>query len=247
MEDQALAVIDPSVSTHTISYRITSEHAFTIGASLSLGEALRRAVMGRARSMLGARNIPWTLSGHDVPPRNRHDHAFYLPEDRDRDGRLDHFLVHVGAGVDEVAAAVLDALDYILSAPRQPRIVVERETAANAAPLLQAARVWRSATPYLHPWHLKKKFTVADQLRRECRIRGLPEPVNILPLDSIQRGGKSWRPHQFQRRREKQTTRQPDRRGQFIELHFEQPVAGPLALGYACHYGLGLFEPARID
>ena len=252
MDDQALAITTPSILSDTVSYRITSDSTFDIGASLPLGEAFRRAVMGRARTMLGAQNIPWQLSGHDVPPQNRHDHAFYLPEDRDGDGLLDHFIVRIGAGIDGATTSVLDALGYILAAPRHPRITVERETAAShamhgGAPLLQTARIWRSVTPYLHPWFLKKKFTVADQLRRECRARGLPEPTGITLLDSIERHGRSWRLHHFQRRREKQAARQPDRRGQFVELHFDQPVAGPLALGYACHYGLGLFEPARID
>ena len=27
-------------------------------------------------------------------------------------------------------------------------------------------------------------------------------------------------------------------------LEFEKPVRGPVALGFACHYGLGLFVPA---
>ena len=29
-----------------------------------------------------------------------------------------------------------------------------------------------------------------------------------------------------------------------IELRFAQPVRGPVALGFACHFGLGLFAPA---
>jgi len=28
-----------------------------------------------------------------------------------------------------------------------------------------------------------------------------------------------------------------------IELRFAQPVRGPIALGFACHFGLGLFVP----
>ena len=30
---------------------------------------------------------------------------------------------------------------------------------------------------------------------------------------------------------------------QFIRLHFEQPVTGPLALGRLSHFGLGLLAP----
>ena len=250
MDEPALATAPSPLSIDTVCYRITSDSPFDIGVSLPLGEALRRAVMGRARTMFGEQNIPWQLSGHDAPPQNRHDHAFYLPEDRDGDGIIDHFLVHIGGGLDNRIEAVLDSLGYILPGAGRPRLIVARETETsrqNTAPLLRPSRIWRSITPYLHPWFRKKKFDVADQLRRECRARGLPEPARITWPDSIERGGRIWRSHHFRRRREKQVSRQPDRRGQFVELHFDQPLAGPLALGYACHYGLGLFEPVRID
>lgn len=250
MEAIAHATREHRTAPVSISYRITSDSAFEIGATLLLGEAFRRAVMGHARKLLGADCIPWQLSGHDVPPQNRHEHAFYLPEDRDGDGIIDHFLVHIGGGLDERLEAVLDSLGYILPGARRPRLTVVRETGTsrqNAAPLLRPSRVWRSVTPYLHPWFRKKKFDVADQVRRECRARGLPEPSRITWPESIERGGRTWRLHHFQRRREKQVSRQPDRRGQFVELHFDQTLAGPLALGYACHYGLGLFEPVQID
>jgi hypothetical protein len=38
----------------------------------------------------------------------------------------------------------------------------------------------------LYLWLQKKNFTVEDQIRKECRIRGLPEPVNFERLESIQ-------------------------------------------------------------
>jgi len=28
-----------------------------------------------------------------------------------------------------------------------------------------------------------------------------------------------------------------------LEIRFAQPVRGPVALGFACHFGLGLFAP----
>lgn len=55
---------------------------------------------------------------------------------------------------------------------------------------------------------------------------GLPEPVRQKSFD---------RPELIQ----------PDSLGGFWRLTFPQPVQGPLALGFACHFGLGLFVPAR--
>lgn len=36
---------------------------------------------------------------------------------------------------------------------------------------------------------------------------------------------------------------QPNRLGSFWRLTFSEPVQGPLALGFGCHFGLGLFAP----
>lgn len=44
--------------------------------------------------------------------------------------------------------------------------------------------------------------------------------------------------------RRKRDLVQPDSLGLVLELRFAQPVRGPLALGFACHFGLGLFIPA---
>lgn len=63
------------------------------------------------------------------------------------------------------------------------------------------------------------------------------------PLDEVPVGkGRQCRPIQFQRFRSRRGLRQPDRLGSFWRLTFPEPISGPLALGFACHYGLGLFR-----
>jgi CRISPR-associated protein Csb2 len=125
----------------------------------------------------------------------------------------------------------------------------------GVTPLTCESAVWRSVTPYLHPWHLKKPemrtpeaaaAAILGQLRREWHGRGtdLPEIMDIRELPSVQHGGHALRPLHFYRFRRKHGLTQPDTLGRLIELHFAQPVRGPLALGFACHFGLGLFIPA---
>ena len=46
--------------------------------------------------------------------------------------------------------------------------------------------------------------------------------------------------HHFRRKR---GGVQPDTLGRLLEIRFTAPIRGPLALGFACHFGLGLFEP----
>ena len=110
-----------------------------------------------------------------------------------------------------------------------------------AGQIARSSAVWQSATPYLHPWFRKKKFTVEDQIRRECRERGLPEP-QIEPIEYIMVKGRQRRPIHFHRFRNKRGLTQPDTQGSFWKLTFNEPIAGLLALGFGCHFGLGMFQ-----
>jgi len=38
---------------------------------------------------------------------------------------------------------------------------------------------------------------------------------------------------------------QPDTHGNFWKLIFAKPITSPLALGFVCHYGLGMFKPGE--
>lgn len=59
--------------------------------------------------------------------------------------------------------------------------------------------------------------------------------------------GRQLHPIHFRRFRNRRDLTQPDRLGGFWRLTFPLPVQGPLALGFACHYGLGLFKPSRVS
>lgn len=89
-----------------------------------------------------------------------------------------------------------------------------------------------------------KNFSIETRIRRKCRERGLPEVAKLEPLQSIRINGRARRPIHFHRFRSKHGLTQPDTRGSFWRIEFAKPVQGPLALGFGCHFGLGLF--ARI-
>jgi len=212
--------------------------------SLRIGELARAAVMSQAKRRFGEQQVPPIFSGHDLPEGNRHGHAFYLPWDSDGDGRIDRLLLHVPLGMDTQQRRVIEGLNRLWSRDGgEWPLALERIGGASGSALGASSSCWQSVTPYLHPWHCKKGFDVADQIRRECRERGLPEPVELERLPAVDVGHQSRRPIQFQRLRSRRGLSQPDRLGSFWRLTFAEPIAGPLALGFACHYGLGLFAP----
>ncbi len=206
-----------------------------------VGETLRIALMGCARRLFGD-EIPASLSGHDLPDGNRHGHAFFLPE-MNQDDRVDHLIVHAPDGFDAQAQAALVELKTIYTRERlEWRLMLEGLGELDSFPASQSlsqSTIWLSASPYLHPWHSKKGFGVPEQIARECRLRGLPVPavVELMP-------DAKPRALDFRRFRSKRGLRQPDRQGCFLRLTFDTPVRGPMALGFGCHFGLGLFNPA---
>lgn len=122
--------------------------------------------------------------------------------------------------------------------------------------LFGPATRWRSRTPFVLPRHMKAKREADQpeaQLRRELSLRRtrdaagaeVPFPaVTVTPRDHAELG-TSARPTRWAefRRWRPGDTHQTGFAG--FTLEFAEPVAGPIALGYGAHYGLGQFEVVR--
>lgn len=265
----ALKIVAPRIASRTrtrgaacapttVRFAVYGKPLPRIEDAVRIGESLRSAVMGHAKRVLGAHLIPCELSGHDLGRDNKHAHAFWLPDPNDR-GDITHVLVHVPGGLSDDSVRVLSSISTLRREEGcSLRLLLEGlgdETLFDSLTLLTGkAATWRSVTPYLHPWHLKRKQTrsprelhaaILEQLRREWKARGeeLPEIVDFKELPSIAFGGRNLRPIHFHRFRRKRSLVQPDKLGRMIELTFSRPVEGPLALGFGCHFGLGLFKP----
>lgn len=196
------------------------------------------------------------LSGHDLPTGNRHQHAFYLPEDLDDDGLLDHMLLYVPGGINIAGEQALHKIETLYDYKRPPLDVTllgtgrASEWANNRASNNETtgqSTTWRSATPWYCPWHIKPKRKLLQEVQRyitrEFQARGLASPIVSIPEEqSIKEGGKKLLLSRFHYRRHNKAP-PPSGRGLLLELHFDQPFIGPLALGYGCHFGLGLFRP----
>lgn len=134
-----------------------------IEEALRIGDLARLALMSKFRK--GA--VPVEISGRDGngPLRNdpEHAHAFYLPEDADGDGRIDHLVVYCRRGFSPAAKRALDGLTALWFAhgsvdeetgerPRKEwRLALEDidapEAFSEASPLLRRSKRWHSVTP----------------------------------------------------------------------------------------------------
>ncbi len=236
--------------------------------AIKIGEVMRAAAMSKfgwgTDEATGRRYplAPWQVSGRDGDGRPVHDPAhpaaFWLPEDADDDGWIDHVTVFIGSGMDEEIRSRLDRVTRIWLTPME-----ERRHSSNDARLdewrlalegfgrpqdfdgssrvLAASRRWRSVTPFLASGHLKK-HGYAGELRRLLRHRGIAsEDVKVTELSEILVAGTPRRALNFYRFRSRGREAQPDSRGGLLEIEFPRVVRGPLALGYASHFGLGMF------
>lgn len=231
----------------TASFILIGKPLPRVEDSLRIGELMRVAVMGQCKRILGEDRIPSIFSGHDLPANNRHGHAFYLPWDSNGDGHLDRIIVHAADGINAGLLHVLAHVRKLWSHDgNEWRLVLEASgDPALAGAITHPGTVWQSVTPYMHPWHAKKGFGIEEQIKRECRERGLPDPVEFKQLSTLRVGNQTRNPICFHRFRSRRGLHQPDRHGSFWRITFDASISGPLALGFGCHFGLGLFAPQQ--
>lgn len=242
-----------------------------------VGEIVRRYLQGIfGKQQDGARSPVFAGrdAATGEPLRDDHRHAFFLPTDEDGDGRLDHVTVVARGGFADTEIAALDALRTI-HGPGGTEVhlllegvgAVEQFLEAGEIALFGPARVWASATPYVPARHHKRRGAKRDAcsladlplvtIREELARRGLPNPVRVTKLpryahvrrlsaDGESRGAtRSWL--EFRRERVWGGGRRGSHPGAGLLVEFAEPVAGPLALGYGSHFGLGLFVALPDD
>lgn len=221
-----------------------------VTTALIAGERFQDAVMGTVFRVLG--DLPDALNPHaDEGLRQDHQHPFYLSEDADGDGVIDHVVLHAPLGLDR---AWRWALALVRPAAGEDGVLApfsltadwlgRAEMAATPGQLMGYGRVWRSVTPYVPNVHLKPRFGAEDALRRELRQRRYPEPRAIEPLDAVRVADGWLAPEMFaiERLGGGKTRGASGHPGSFWRITFDIRVRGPLALGFACHLGLGLFR-----
>lgn len=247
-----------------------------IEEAVKIGEIFRQALMAR----IGA-PVPATISGRDEhgrPLRDpAHRHAFFLPEDDDANGSIDHIILFVRNGLEPAVRRAVEGLQRLWIADPQARLPDKdnsdddenREKGRREwrlalegfghpsffpdSDLLRRSKKWVSVTPYLRPWHAKLTPLEAEteqMVEEECRRRGLPIVEAVFDPDpdgtgsgrSIAVAGGRRNVLHFHRFRSRRGLVQPDRSGAALRLTFGEPIEGPLAFGFGCHYGLGLFR-----
>jgi len=226
-----------------VLYAFDSKVLPQVTETVEVAERARTLLMGIHKRIIGdPAKVPPRFSGKNAggSPCAGHRHAFFLPQDRDGDGRLDHLLVRCTQAFDDGELHALDRLSAIWQRDGRPELActpVQWSAPGQALSL-------ESATPFIPPRHWRQARGpfgqwLSDEVARECRNHGLPAPVRVEPVAELSiRGSRSIHWMEFRRNRKEGRVRS----GYGFRLEFKEPVPEPLALGYGCHFGLGQFR-----
>lgn len=247
-----------------------------------LGQEYARVVLSRrsGNEIDTARRYSPIIYGKDETgnPAKSHDHAFYLPTDEDRDGRIDHITIYAAGRFSRDDVSALDRLRS-LSLGENGKVKASGEGTGRRAPTHRLlligldrskldgastfgpANVWVSATPYIAFRHLKTRGKKRDDeifhqhgampefikhvFREDWSQRNdfadMPIPEVEFIADPLAALGWRYRGLQFRRARNRPRDDGYTRQFAALQLKFPQPVSGPICLGYASHFGMGLF------
>ena len=235
--------------------------------AVKIGELMRLAALSKFGWKNRRPKAPLVISGRSTDGRplrrRRHSHAFWLPEDADGDGWIDHISVYADEGFNAEVREKLDRVTRLWvgrndsdgsegnerNAYQEWRLALEGfgnpKEFADTSKLFGFSDKWVSVTPFLSAGHLKKDG-YEGEVNRLLRLREIATGssagfVKVKLLPYIEVCGTRRRPVHFHRFRSCGREKQPDAQGAFLRLSFPNPIEGPLALGYGCHFGLGMF------
>lgn len=237
----------------------------SIKRTLPQADLLHRALVGRTGN--GRRVHCPELTGKDAngePLKSGHQHAHILPVDLDNDGYLDHIIIHSpmglgdaaqhavrtlrrswtkgGVGEMQLALAGAGDLNCLRDLPEQLISQVERVLAPKVG-----SRIWTSVTPFVPARFLKPrgKNKLESQIATELESRGFFD-AEVPEIHVLQWNTDTFPMRHFIRVRQRKAAPPVDV-GYAIRIEFATPRSGPICLGYASHFGLGMFGAVSVD
>jgi CRISPR-associated protein Csb2 len=268
---------EPAFARFTLSGNVLPK----LTRALSIGERFREALMSWSNGhVLFSGRDPENLDDTGNPlPVQGHPHCWYLSEDVDGDGFIDHVLVYAAKGFDEKALKALRDLKKVWSNETSEgelqTILIQlgrvkdyattlESRIPGVSPLIAKATTWRSLTPMVLPRHFKRnpKLDPASQLLIDSPEHQVLSQIRCLRKHDLLKfsepPGWTWKNHilvtqegfdglypwyAYQRLRQKGNGSHAGNKAYWVEITFPEAIVGPLALGYAAHFGLGVFMP----
>jgi CRISPR-associated protein Csb2 len=214
----------------------------------------------RYAGKLGLGHVP-ELTGTEsdgTPLGGPHRHAHWLPMSLTQSGTIDHVLVYAPGGFSPSALRAISSIRWAyakgisalsvnmvgcgsMDDVRQ-QLLGSTSLSADSLSIVNESVSWCTATPMVLRkfLHRRGKKTVEGQVREELSERGFPDPISIgiwTQQRLVEHNLKG-----FVLRRGLKKRQPPAERSWGISITFDRPILGPISLGYASHYGLGMLK-----
>lgn len=188
-----------------------------------------------------------------------HQHAHYLPTAEGVDPRrITHITLFARGSLGDAevnALSLMKQLRYGDHGSLRVQLVGLGHSADFRNALFRCSQTFHSLTPFLGPEHAGSQTALQDlkkSLRREWRRLAEQileyQGVQLEELEPIDVNDTAWkpRPHPLEYRRVRSKhARNGYRASGLFRLHFSREVRGPISIGYASHYGFGLFTASE--
>lgn len=230
-------------------WRVEGADLPEITKAVLIGRAARATVM-RTMNDFGFDRLPDDFH-HG---REGGQSAYWLPDDEDGDGLIDHVLcIHTDGLPRNLLPAMASGGKLGLGDGRIWSLAPVWMGASGPGGLFGPARIWTSTTPYVTPLDVRRKpgkgsavrpgRGIAEQIAGGLARLDLPAPISVETRTGTLVGNEFFAAHEFviDAPGGPPPPRDPD--AAFVRLVFREPVWGPLALGWGAHFGLGLFSP----
>ena len=217
-----------------------------------VGELLRRAALKKhsePSEMLSGKR----LSGDHI--REKHQHAHYLSLTRKYQANaadaVSSLVVWTPGQLENSELTALARIRWLRAgraASNVPNLAVAVSAFGDikdvAPELVGPSSFWQSFTPFVPGRHNRKlpwDEHIRIEIERELTVyRDLPVPASVEVLEVDTRRYRRYR-------LPPKETMSDNRRAAMVQIRFEKPVEGPIALGALSHFGLGLFLPYSLS
>lgn len=232
--------------------------------ALPLMELLHSEAIRYATRVLNLGHLP-ELTGKDADGnafQGNHSHSHWLPLSLFGKGKIDHVLISATGGFSHESVQAISAIRWAYAKEIRKLSVnmvgqgdlhsifhqlnASPQIRPDALTILKPSESFVSATPlvlrkYLSP---RGKKTLEGQIREELLERGYPEPVSIERFSDQEMVKRKLKGYLLRRQPRKQQP--PFERSWGVRIQFNQLVCHcPITLGYASHFGLGMFMSER--
>jgi len=226
------------------------------------------SVAERVHQTLSTSGVPRLFGlAEDGSPAEGHSHAHILLEP-DARGRIAGVSLYFRGGVDDEIREGLRRLRRVWGHGGHDLhlVLLGEETIADAERIrpdegrsayVGRSSIWQSRTPFVATRYPKASRSGAPKLDadglqigspehdllRLLERRGFPRPSRLTRLDHTLIAGRNTRWLSFASERRSGEGRRGPSLPTGFRIAFEEPVSGPIVVGYGAHFGLGSFAP----